>query len=402
MQQSLFSETGNIKKDTQSIIRIQDSKNTLSKEQQAFNKLTARINTLQKRIKETEDYMGHLSEIYQKEIYTKILVLSGLKIQLAHLMDQKREQVKLSQKNSEMLDEIISDLLNDALSVAEPDEDTKALYERYSGEGVYEEEIREQEDAMKQDFADFLKEQFGVNLDAEMLTDNPDYDKIQESLEAQFEEQKAKNLKRKKTKKQLEKESLEEQKENIKNKSLRSIYLSLAKILHPDTHGDELLRTEKEEMMKKVTVAYNKKDMMELLRLEMQWVRTQENSLASVDIDTIKIYVQLLKDQVKELEQNLFSIRFNPAYQNVGHLAEHTRIMAEKELLKTAKGYNNYNRKVAGDIEELKNGTKTRATLVQCIDEYYVVDLPEFDEADFLNDAIETLLRKNKGQNHWS
>ena len=51
---------------------------------------------------------------------------------------------------------------------------------------------------------------------------------------------------RKKTKKQLEAEEISKIQEELKNKNLRSVYLSLAKILHPDSETDPDLKAEKE------------------------------------------------------------------------------------------------------------------------------------------------------------
>ena len=46
--------------------------------------------------------------------------------------------------------------------------------------------------------------------------------------------------------------------------------MSLAKMLHSDLETDETLKLEREELMKKVTAAYQDKDLNTLLKLEIE------------------------------------------------------------------------------------------------------------------------------------
>ncbi len=117
---------------------------------------------------------------------------------------------------------------------------------------------------------------------------------------------------RKKSKKQLDKEQqkilLEQEKENLKNKSLKSIYIGLAKLLHPDRYLDEEEKLKNEELMKKVTVAYNNKDIFTLLKLEMEFIKKEEKTIENLPESTLIIYNEFLKEQIIEIENNIFSI----------------------------------------------------------------------------------------------
>jgi hypothetical protein len=355
------------------IIQIHGTSKQLSKEHQAFNKLTKRIDSLQKKIDSETKKLESLSALYYKEVFTKVLELGNHKIKLSHLLDEKRKLIKLSNKQNEKLDDVILDLLADAFSVIEPDEATKKLYDYYSG-GDFDEESKEEEERMKSVFTEMFHEQFGLKLDPSLFEGNPDFEKIEEDLKKQMAENAGTQKPQKKTKKQLEKEAKQLQKEELKKKSLRSIYLSLAKLTHPDTEPDENLRVEKEEIMKKVTVAYDNKDMMELLKIEMLWVKAHQQSLDNTDVNTVAIYVQLLKDQVQQLEYELNMVYHNPKYAQVMEYKSYNQSIANIQLMRTAGKYAFTNQQIAGQIKEVNQSDFPTTPIKKCIEFYYSPD----------------------------
>ncbi|MFT4019049.1 MAG: hypothetical protein QM668_18950 [Agriterribacter sp.] len=228
---------------------------------------------------------------------------------MAHLLHEKREKVKLSKTDKTYLNDLILNLFDDAFYAVEPTDKDKALYSQYN-DVSFDEEVESQQAGMAEIFTDLLYQQTGLKIDPSILNEkNPDFEKIQ----AHFEEQLNKNTgtdkkkdKKKKNQRTIDKEIKEKQKETLKQKSIRSIFLSLAKILHPDTETDENAKAEKEEYMKRVTVAYNNRNLPELLELEMQWVHKHENQLADTPEETLKLYNELLKEQAENLEDDLY------------------------------------------------------------------------------------------------
>lgn len=364
-------------------VQIKPGSIPLSKEQQAFNRLTRRIEKLQKQIPEETKKLEDLNNLYQKEVLPKILELGNLKIQLCHLLDKKRTGIKLLAIQNQKLNDLLLDFLCDAFSVIEPNDATKELYKKYS-RSSYEEELSRQESEMKEGFSDMLFEQYGLQLDPSMLTENPDFRKIAEELKKQWEQKERSKKAKPKTKKQLEKEELEQQKEALKNKSIRSIYVALAKILHPDTEPDEALKIEKEEMMKQVTVAYERRDLMQLLQLEMQWIKKHDDSLSKMEASTLNVYIQLLKDQVKELERELDMLYINPAFSAVSIFSQLSTNSASREIKGEGKKYSEFNKKLQSDINRLEHGSNIYTTVIQCISEYYEVPGRHFADEDIV------------------
>jgi len=394
MQQSLF-EKDNTPNYKAGLI-ASNAKKIISKEQQAFNKLTAKINSLQQKIESTTSTLQKINTHYHSQVSPKITELGKLKISLAHLLHGKRKMVKLTNVKNEKLNYTIYSLLEDAFSVIEPDKKAIELYNYYAPGASFEEEVNAQKSNAMDELSDMFYQQFGVKIDLSNVDENTDYEKLQQQFEEQMqnaEYKKPTGKGRKKTKKQLDKEAMEERKEAIKNKSLRSIYLSLAKMLHPDTVTDEGLKVEKEEMMKVVTLAYNQKNLMELLRLEMQWVNNHQDSLANLDKSTLDIYIDLLKDQAKDLQSQLQMLYLNPAYSRIAHYPLHSEEVALKYLDQDVKGYTLANKKVEDKITNLQSELYLKAIISSCIEDFYEEDENDMD-MDF-DTMMEIMLRKH-------
>jgi hypothetical protein len=148
-----------------------------------------------------------------------------------------------------------------------------------------------------------------------------------------FEKNKNKNQSKpkNKTKAELKREELQKQKDELKNKSIRSIYLALAKTLHPDLETDIDLKLEKEELMKKVIIAYDNKDLTTLLKLEMQWIYKEQN--AALSAEKLRVYIEVLREQVNELEIQKYSFYNHPRFQPIFDYRRYTKKQFEEEML---------------------------------------------------------------------
>jgi hypothetical protein len=116
----------------------------------------------------------------------------------------------------------------------------------------------------------------------------------------------------KKTKKQIEKEERLRAAEAEKTKTIRSIYLSLAKVLHPDTELDENEKHQKEALMKRVTVAYQENNLQELLKLELEWIHQQSIGMEHIAENKLKIYVEVLEEQARNLDHEYVQMTRTP------------------------------------------------------------------------------------------
>jgi hypothetical protein len=216
-------------------------------------------------------------------------------------------------------------------------------------------------------------------------------EKLKEQLDKKNQEEEEIEQNKKKTKKQIEEEQKQKLEDELSKKSLRSIYISLAKMLHPDTEINEDQKAEKTELMKKVTVAYDQKDLATLLKLEMEWVNRTADDLQKLTDGKLKLYNKVLSEQVDELEEELCQLKMNPAYTTIFELLNYSSKYAHT-LLKTQK------KEILSELEGIKSKQlifqkkkKPKSVLIKYLEEVSELedDFDEFDDYDVFGDEGE-------------
>ncbi len=293
----------------------------LSPKHLEFNKLVQIIEKLGVELNREEQKLEMFSDYYIKNIIPVQEAHSKVKIEMAIALDDMSEADKLPKTTLNELEVIIPELLSDSFEYLQPDDITKAIFEKWT-DSNYDDIINEVKEEQLDEMAEFMKS-MGLDIDlSDLDMDDPAsaekfYEKVHEAKQKYESENIERKSARKKTKKQLEAEELEKMQDELKNKNLRSVYLSLAKILHPDSETDPDLKLEKEEVMKQVTKAYEDKDIITMLVIETQWLKNTEERLANIKEDVAAIYIQLLKEQAKKLRQQKAALRYHPRFQHV-------------------------------------------------------------------------------------
>jgi len=126
----------------------------------------------------------------------------------------------------------------------------------------------------------------------------------EQMAEKQRQAQERRNQKPK-TQKQLEREQKKELETRGITKSVRAIYMDLVKAFHPDREKDQAERDRKTEIMQRVTQAYEKNDLLGLLRLQLEFERIDQTHIETLAEDQLKYYNKILREQAKELEEEM-------------------------------------------------------------------------------------------------
>jgi len=308
----------------------------LNKEQQVFNRLTKSIEKLQNDILSDTEKYEHLLKIYTDKIPNLEKAIAENKVKLCKKISRSTQSIKFGKRELENIGFVIVDLCDQAFEVIEPDEETESMYNQW---------------------ADV---------------------KYQEELEKQIHHEQSEPLNQEKSKKELKKELREKEEEAMKRKSVRHIYISLVKVLHPDIEIDPLEKLLKEELMKKVTVAYNDKDLPTLLKLEMEWVAAETNHLESMTKDRLKHYISTLKEQEKALENEKYTIGMHPRFQCVMSFARYPEAIAVNQI----KSF----------ITEHKKHKKALEAIIQIFSQ----PNPKKMILSFVNQSLEILERRNE------
>lgn len=307
----------------------------LTKAQKDFNRLVKKVEDSRKKVASVSAVLDDKLDYFTKHIFPLDADLLRLNTSYVKLLYGFYNEKKLfSKKERDVLAEVIGDYLGDVLSMidGQPDDELKAIFKVVNGIS-YEEQEEEEFEEMKADM-EYMFETMGVKMDMGGAHKDMTPEEVaaymhnqHKLMEEQLEALKVKKESKKKTKKQQEKEDKEKQKEAIRNKSISTIYKQLAKAFHPDLEKDETLKAQKEDMMKQLTVAYEKNDLHTLLRLEIEWMQKEEQDVERLTDDKLSVYNELLKEQVAELEMELVQVYEHPRYESLLRFAEVPRAL---------------------------------------------------------------------------
>ncbi|MGO8695253.1 MAG: hypothetical protein ACLQMF_16445 [Rectinemataceae bacterium] len=314
-QQSLFEDMPiEPPEDATAMVRVGASESgEFSPLQKKFNAQTRKIEGLRRNIDDRTRVYNELLAYWGGKLAPVEGKVAGLQTRLAFSLEVRANGFKLGPRQRETVGEAIIGLLDHAFSQSPPEKEAQELFSRWN-DTSFDEELEQQESEMTEALSEAIRDHFGIDIDGEILRRGPEA--IGEVLEEAMRNAQADegHTQRKKTQKQLAKEERERQAEEFAKKSLRSLYLSLAKILHPDAERDESAKDEKEKLMKEVTAAYEAADIHTLLRIENEWVDRESSNSGPLPEEKLKVYLSALKEQAQDLEDELASLNFSPRY----------------------------------------------------------------------------------------
>lgn len=297
----------------------------LTKAQQTFNRLVKKVEELRLKIdqesKRLDDALAYHGQHLHPRLRRQVELRTGLVRALAVFLDDKRFKGK---KDRATLCEVIADQLDEVLFEGPLEDDLRALFERVNGRSLAEKENQDFEAARQNiesvfddlgidiDLSDFKRGMGEAALAAKAA-------ELRARLAREMEEQQESFAPppRRKTQRQLQKEERQRLAEELRKKTIATVYKQLARVLHPDLEPDAALKKQKEALMQELTVAYHSNDMHTILRLEMEWIQREEGNIERLTDEKLVIYNQTLKEQVQDLEQELNQLPFHPKYQPI-------------------------------------------------------------------------------------
>jgi hypothetical protein len=186
------------------------------------------------------------------------------------------------------------------------DETMQELHDEHSDETLEEQEKFEAAQ-MKRFLEDMLGDEIGdegASFDTLDELMRASMAKAQEQASAREEAHAHRQSKRKKTAAQLKTEAETQD----ANGALRTIYRQLASALHPDRETDPAEQLRKTALMKEANAAYERRDLLALLHLQMQADLVDGEQVANLAKEKLAALTALLKERVKVLQHELFHI----------------------------------------------------------------------------------------------
>lgn len=309
-QKSLFEgdDSGAAARSTELTIAAQE----LGPEQQLFNQLLEKI---EKQTKSLQN-LKTLAQTYENERHAKLAPLraqvNALQEKLVLFLDQRLQAPKgLSKSACDDVREFIAMLLDDLLGAGELSPPMQEVADRYfvMNDDAHKDGL-DLETSSKMNRA--MAQAMGVDVDADGLLST---DEMVEALmrqmqaddEAAMQAHEARQAKRKKTPKQKQ----AEQEQLDAHSTLRSIYRKLVSALHPDRESDPSERTRKTALMVRVNAANDSKDLLALLRLQLEISQIDPSSVAAMADDKLRGFNRMLKAQLKELNSEYHCVMGN-------------------------------------------------------------------------------------------
>jgi hypothetical protein len=269
----------------------------LSKAQKQFNTLTQKIDAQKKRLLQWQETVPLIQQKAAGEYRTISEEYGKQRAALVNLFDRSYADKRFRKTDKAKLEHLIVSITADLIEDHGMDE-LKPLFNKYSDydyDDDRDESDVEMEAMMKSMIEDALEDEIGDDLDFAFFEKSQD-----EVLGSQ----------RKKTAKQLKKEAKQQEEAQNISKSIREVYRKLSMALHPDREQDENERERKTELMKQTNAAYEKKDLLRLLELQLQIEQVDQAHLNNIAEDRLKHFNKLLKEQLEELQQEIADIEY--------------------------------------------------------------------------------------------
>ncbi|WP_339352486.1 molecular chaperone DnaJ [Acinetobacter beijerinckii] len=108
--------------------------------------------------------------------------------------------------------------------------------------------------------------------------------------------------------KQFRQQQKREQAEQMAAQSLKTVYLKIAAMIHPDREQDETKKEEKTELFQQASQAYEQQDLFYLLKLQLQLEQKKGVGTKELSAEQVRFYKLALDAQSQQLESQIEEI----------------------------------------------------------------------------------------------
>ena len=277
-----------------------------SAEQQRFNKLLERTETLACKIQATQAIADAHRIAFSSTLRPLQLRVDELHREMALWLDSRLRRKDLTAKQQRLARELICNLTTD-LALA-GDAEMRALHDANNAKT-----LAEHERAHAADMQAMLEGMLGKTLgpkDAfanseDVLAASRVHMHAQAEEHAQAREDQA--ARRKRRPKPAHKKLAEQQAMDA-DSALRTIYRQLASALHPDREIDPAERTRKHTLMSEANAAYARRDLLALLQLQLRAELADGAKVGRLARDKLAALTLLLQQRVEVLTHELYQL----------------------------------------------------------------------------------------------
>ena len=133
-------------------------------------------------------------------------------------------------------------------------------------------------------------------------------EQIAELEEDDFEQYAVEQQQAREQAKQLRQQQKREQAEQMAAQSLKTVYLKIAAMIHPDREQDESKKAEKTALFQQASQAYEQQDLFYLLKMQLQLEQNKSVTSKELSPEQVKFYKLALDAQSQQLESQIEEI----------------------------------------------------------------------------------------------
>jgi hypothetical protein len=361
-----------------------NDKSPQAKRHKQFNNLLNKINKLKDEQELLKAQVQSGVAFFYEQIKPLHIKQQDLKVEQILALDRAYGEKIFKKKDKEKIAHLIETAAIELFEVDDREfEEIIPIFEKYSE--YTHEEVKQGQKQETIDMTEEMLRQMGVDINIDEEDELGDImEKLKEAAQKKMQEEtekaEAKN-KRPKTEKQQQKEDLERQKEKDIQKVSKNIYNELVRLLHPDRESDEAKRAEKTEAIQRVNEAYERNDLYQLLTLQAEFLNKDGRELALMPEKEFKYYLQVLKKQQADLEEQIMFMGMVPGIegfviQNLCNPNTYLMELSRKQFLQQEK-------KVIKGIQNNLDLAKDPKSLKIALQDFEIDDDDDDDDLDF-------------------
>lgn len=296
------------------VVETFDLNRPQGKAQATFQKLVKQIEAQRAELAVWQTYQSRYAQRVAQEITPAMAALRASRTEMARQLDALIQRPKngVTKRQRNKLAALLVDLLQDLLLEGQ-DPELIAIHDRYSDLTF----------AENQDFGmafsqEMIEKMTGVDLGDQHGAQNLEelFAKAQEEMQRKETIKKEKRERRKgkkesgdtaETKTSAASEQREQAAKEI-TQSVREVYRKLASALHPDRETDAGEREKKTALMQRVNQAYEARDLLTLLNLQLEIEQIDTDHLNALSEKRLAHYIEVLREQLAELKAELLAV----------------------------------------------------------------------------------------------
>lgn len=274
-----------------------------------FNKLLAKIELLTRRLAETQALADTYRPLYHGRLQPLAAQREAARREMVLWLDARGQQTGLTPallRDTKAMAACLSEGLAQAGDVA-----MRVVHDRNSQQS-----LADKEKAAAADIQNMMRGMTGVDV-SDLNAGESVQDLLQAGMQRmrqQMMDEQAAHEARQQAKAETRRASKPRSAAQIKAQAqqqdaqgaLRTIYRQLASALHPDREPDEAERVRKTELMGQANAAYERRDLMALLTLQLRCAQIDATAISRLTTEKMAALTLLLKEQAAAVEEDLF------------------------------------------------------------------------------------------------